>query len=392
MRKTKHELSDNNRTLLVLGAGASIGAAKYPIESSYRQRISKMPSGNNFFHDLFFLGKTDTHGAEYVNSLGLTMEGVNDLIVRAWALKNNTKHFDPEEWRQINLEEVFTFLDIGERMYPRGTGYQRGFKEFKLQLEEFITMFLSVKSEGFHCEHLMHILSRLQPTDSIISFNWDTIADFTVQKSESPLYAGYHDLMKANPLRVSDFVHRGVLLKLHGSLNWFVCPNPQCTLHGKVRLAVRDEKLLRLLEMHKCPMCGNEGKPFIVPPTSQKFIRHGTVLHKLWLLAREQLQYCRRIVFIGYSFPTTDFYSEWLFRQIYFIEGRLPEIVVVNPEIMKTRSEVSQRYQTIFRGCPIHKFSTLEAFRREGLSLLRTQSKKPTTHSNAATSPADGAG
>jgi hypothetical protein len=198
--------------------------------------------------------------------------------------------------------------------------------------------------------------------------------------------------MKANPLRVSDFVHRGVLLKLHGSLNWFVCPNPQCTLHGKVRLAVRDEKLLRLLEMHKCPMCGNEGKPFIVPPTSQKFIRHGTVLHKLWLLAREQLQYCRRIVFIGYSFPTTDFYSEWLFRQIYFIEGRLPEIVVVNPEIMKTRSEVSQRYQTIFRGCPIHKFSTLEAFRREGLSLLRTQSKKPTTHSNAATSPADGAG
>ena len=30
-----------------------------------------------------------------------------------------------------------------------------------------------------------------------------------------------------------------------------------------------------------------------------------------------------------------DFYSEWLFRQIYFVEGKRPEIIVVNPEISK---------------------------------------------------------
>jgi len=381
MRKTKHR-SSGNRTLLVLGAGASIGAAKYPIESSLREAMAKMPSSENFFHDLFFQGKTDTHGKGYLNVLGLTSEGVNYLIVRAWALKNNLKHFDPDEWRQINIEEVFTFLDIGERMYPQGTRYQRGFRTCKRELEAFITSFLSVKSEGFHCEHLMHILFALEPTDSIISFNWDTIADFTLQQTGLPPYAGYLDLMTAEPLRVSDFVHRGVLLKLHGSLNWIVCPNPQCALHGKIRLAVRNQKLLRFFEMHKCPECGNDrAEPFIVPPTSQKLIRGGTVLHKLWLLAREQLQYCRRIIFIGYSFPTTDFYSEWLFRQIYFLQGSLPEIIVVNPAIMKTESTTAKRYEKIFRGCRIHKFATLESFRNKGLGLLKTDDKEPTTGS-----------
>ena len=144
MRKTKHEPSDNNRTLLVLGAGASIGAAKYPIESSLREAMAKMPSGDNFFHDLFFQGKMDTHGKRYLNVLGLMTEGVNHLIVRAWGLTNNMEHFDPDEWKQINIEDVFTFLDIGATMYPRGSDYQRAFRTCKRELEAFITSLLSL--------------------------------------------------------------------------------------------------------------------------------------------------------------------------------------------------------------------------------------------------------
>jgi hypothetical protein len=376
MSKTKNE-PVKDRTLLVLGAGVSIGAAKYPIESSLREAMAKMPSGENFFYDLFFQGKTNTHSKRYLNVLGLTSEGVNNLIVRAWALTNNLKHFDPDEWKQLNIEEVFTFFDIGDMMYPRGTQYQRSFRACKSELKAFVTTFLSVKSEGLHCEHLMNILFALKPTDSIISFNWDTIADFTLQQTQHASYAGYLELMTTQRLRPADFVHRSVLLKLHGSLNWMVCPNPQCVLYGKIRLAVRDGKLLRFFGMHKCPSCGNDRpEPFIVPPTSQKFIRRDTILHKLWLIAREQLPYFNKIVFIGYSFPTTDFYSEWLFRQIYFVEGKRPEIIVVNPEIMKTRSIVAQRYQKIFRGCTIHKFPTMEQFRHEGLDLLNKSSAK----------------
>lgn len=262
-------------------------------------------------------------------------------------------------------------------MFPRGSSYQRVFGICKRELKAFITTLLSVKSEGFHCEHLMSILFALKPTDSIISFNWDTIADFTLQRTHHASYAGYLELMTTRKLRIADFVQRGVMLKLHGSLNWMVCPNPQCVLHKMIRLAVHDGKLLRSPQMYKCPSCGNGNpEPFIVPPTSQKFIHRDTILHKLWLIAREQLPYFNKIVFIGYSFPTTDFYSEWLFRQIYFVEGKRPEIIVINPEIMKIRSPVAQRYQKIFRGCIIHKFPTMERFHHEGLALLNKRRAK----------------
>jgi hypothetical protein len=49
----------------------------------------------------------------------------------------------------------------------------------------------------------------------------------------------------------------------------------------------------------------------------------------------DEISYAKRIIFIGYSFPPTDFYSQWLFRQVYFLQKHRPEIVVVNPEMKK---------------------------------------------------------
>jgi hypothetical protein len=195
--------------------------------------------------------------------------------------------------------------------------------------------------------------------------------------------------MKASCLHPADFTHRGVLLKLHGSLNWIVCQERQCELHDTVRLAQQDNVLLRSWVMRKCPACGSKStQPFIVPPTSQKFISRGTLLHKLWLITREQLQFCRRLVFIGYSFPVTDFYSDWLFRQIHFLEGRRPEVVVVDPEMMRRRSNLSDRYRSIFRGCKIQRFPSLEVFCKEGLDQLRARESEPTSGS---TEPRDSA-
>ena len=304
--------------------------------------------------------------------LGPMYEGLNELIVRAWGLDHNLRALDQDEWRRVGIEEVFTFLDIGEQMYNVGTSYHRAFSACKRDLEHFITLLLMVKSEGLHCEHLLDVLSTLQPNDSIISFNWDTIADFTLQLAKFPQVATYCDLMVKRPL-VNDFVGRGVLLKLHGSLNWMVCQNLDCSRHGQIRLALRDGQLADLSVGSKCPECGQEERPFIIPPTSRKLIRRGSTMHRLWMLAREQLAFCSRIVFIGYSFPPTDSHSEWLFRQIHFLDEGLPEVIVVNPGIMKTRGPVAVRYSRLFKGRAIHKFATLADFSRDGLELLRSK-------------------
>ena len=358
--------------MLVLGAGASMGAAMYPIENSWRESMAKMPSGENFFYDMFFRKKVADRNKSTLNLMGAMFEGLNDLVSTAWGLNKDIANFEPEEWKRINVEEVFTFLDIGSRMYDPGTGYQKAFLTCRSSLISFITTVLSIKSDGFHCEHLSNLLFELKPTDSIISFNWDTIADFTIQRVATPMFKGYLDLMTKPQLRVKDFRDRAVLLKLHGSFNWIVCPNPTCPHHGKPRLAVKGKKLHRFFGMHKCPHCGNErGEPLIIPPTSQKFIRRGTLFHKLWRIARDKLPSCQRLVFIGYSFPATDFYSEWLFRQIYFMDGPRPEIIVVNPAIMKKKSILSKRFESLFKGCRIHRFATLEDFQRTGAHLLK---------------------
>jgi hypothetical protein len=360
------------RTLLVLGAGASIGASLYPKHTSVQESMARMPSGENFFYDLFTMPANDCHGDRHLNMLGMTFEGLNRLIVRAWGLDQNSEFFEPDEWRGVNIEEVFTFLDIGQEMYNKGTSYQRAFAQNRESLERFITLMLSTKSHGMHCELLEHVVDALAPSDSIISFNWDTIADFTLQHARAPQFDAYLELMADRP-RIRDFVDRGVLLKLHGSLNWLTCSSADCSRKGVATLAVDGRELLGLFDTkQKCPECGRSlGEPFIIPPTSRKLIRRGTPIHRLWMLAREQLGYVARIAFVGYSFPPTDFYSEWLFRQLYFVEEGRPEIIVVNPEVRRPGSPVEKRYQQLFRGCVMHKFATLEDFRWDGLELLK---------------------
>ena len=92
-------------------------------------------------------------------------------------------------------------------------------------------------------------------------------------------------------------------------------------------------------------------------------IHTNTFLKKQWLIAADKLLDVNHLVFIGYSFPPTDFYSEWLFRQINFIEERPDiKITVVNPEYGKKYSSVTKRFNSIFKGYDIESFKTLKDY------------------------------
>lgn len=328
-----------------------------------------MPSGANFFYDLFKHRVTERNRKGSYNFLGLMAEGLNSFIVQTWCLEKNKKHFCPEEWKGLNVEDVFSFLDVGSRMLPRGSRFQKGLKNQKANLYAIITSMLAIRCDGMHDEILQHVVYSMNPEDSIISFNWDTIVDHTIKYCKSPMFANYAELMNTSRPRVINYAKKPVLLKLHGSLNWYVCENRGCELCGRVRIAIRSDKLLRFFERGKCPSCGKEAEPFIVPPTTQKFISRDSILNKLWLIALEKLSLCKRLIFIGYSFPKSDFYSEWLFRHVHLLEN-VPEIIVVNPDYGKQRGATRSRYDSIFRGCRIVPFSSLEEFEKKGLLKL----------------------
>lgn len=75
-------------------------------------------------------------------------------------------------------------------------------------------------------------------------------------------------------------------------------------------------------------------------------------------------------IFIGYSFPNTDFYAEWLFRQFQFVERPNPRIVVVNPEMNDESSRTWQKYHSVFQGYEITAFETLKDFSKAAWKVL----------------------
>lgn len=363
--------------LIVLGAGASIGGCLYPKRASWQESLNTMPSTDDFFYDVSRLAGTPYREERFVNQLAMMHEGLYDFITHAWAIDDSSDGFNPEAWKGVNVEDVFTFLDIGERTYNTGTSFHGAFSTLREDLEHFICWMVGTRSADKHCEFLLDVFSYLEEDDTIISFNWDTIADRTLHIRDASQFSSYANMLRGQKFSVQQAAREGQFLKLHGSLNWIACRNTNCRLHrqpaipfeagSNVPPAFDDVK-----RFEKCPECGAD-RPgrMIVPPTSQKLIRKGSFLHRLWLIAMHTLPRISMVVFIGYSFPDADFYAEWLFRLFQFVEGPNPRVVVVNPEMSETSGRTWSRYHSVFKGCEITTHETLKDFSAESWKVLR---------------------
>lgn len=98
------------------------------------------------------------------------------------------------------------------------------------------------------------------------------------------------------------------LIKLHGSIDYWTCCNPECP-HG-FRIFHRryhDEKGF-------CSLCGASAECVIVPPSSTKSFSKYPRLALLWRVAEQSLYKCDRLTFWGYSCPPSDHHFAWLLR------------------------------------------------------------------------------
>ncbi|MCP4550521.1 MAG: hypothetical protein GY834_00455 [Bacteroidetes bacterium] len=119
--------------IIVLGAGASVGAKKTGQEGHFTDR--PIPGAKKFFNDVSHIPEREAP-FDYLNFFGLTYEHPHELISQAWQIKN--KYFDPKEWENVDIEELLTFLDIGTKLYTKGSNYQWAFQETKRAVEDFI--------------------------------------------------------------------------------------------------------------------------------------------------------------------------------------------------------------------------------------------------------------
>lgn len=349
--------------IIVLGAGASVGSKRLSAKSAFAKlATTRMPSAENFFYDLFEVKKTRNNPSNFLNFLMATNEGLNEVITRAWNI--NGKAFYSEEWKGVNIEDVMTFFEVSELMTPEQSSI---YKDAQEALLDFMYPIIPLKHEGEHCEYLLKIINTFDKKDTIISYNWDSIADQTLAVANAIQFKNYAKLLRSKSPCVEEFSNKGLLLKLHGSFNWFLCQNKKCDFYNKIRPPFPNNRY-RLLILHElwkgCPSCEKTyKKPYIVPPVSNKMIHKNSFLKTQWLIAREKLLSARELIFIGYSFPTTDFYTDWLFRQLNYINDRQEiKITVVNPEYGKSNSSVTKKYNSIFKGYKIDSYKTLRSY------------------------------
>ena len=326
-----------SKIVFILGAGAS--------------KESGAPVMNNFLDiakDLYstnaIINESRSHFEQVFRAIGL-LQSVHS--------KSN---LDLE-----NIESIFNAFEMG-KLINRIPGYDGDIVSLIESLKVLIVETLN-KSVKFPCNYKERTIYPTQTYKnfteaikskskdiSIISFNYDVALDYALSCSDM---APYYSLSNEKQRVIK-------LLKLHGSLNWFL--DDDKNIHPvlideyiqrlasnltPVSMLARSDISLNIREnakeYFKTKNITIDNMPVIVPPAWNKTEYHDA-LSSVWKQAATELSECEYLFIIGYSLPDTDAY----FKLLYALgscsnEKLFRKIIICNPD-----KDVESRFASIF--------------------------------------------
>ena len=268
-------------------------------------------------------------------------------IRRRWHVKGK---FGTGEWTQVNLEDVFTSAAIDVEFSPPGSDDHAKAQLLLNRIKEHVSYVLGRSTIGRYGRHSQALVNSLHKSDTIINFNYDLLVDqelvedkggYIVPRKKKPQYHNFADKVLAKPFNEfpesQDLRHKntdsGLYLKMHGSLNWTTCTNASCPRSANIEIDAPFHSLLLdnspTGSGRRCDACKGKRTTVLVPPLLNKPVMHTPVFRNIWSNALYKLEQAQKVVIIGYSFPPTDFYTEWLFRSA-DLDEETP-VQVVNP-------------------------------------------------------------
>jgi NAD-dependent SIR2 family protein deacetylase len=201
----------------------------------------------------------------------------------------------------------------------------------------------------------------------VISTNYDLIADTAMMAQSTKLQPGgrlpdYRCGISTEFYR-KETTRFGVLLKLHGSLNWLYCrtcarlelgaSESQKYLSVLQKLVGPSLESTYLADGMPCPVCHEQLRPVLIAPTHLKNYRNPH-LTQVWYEAEQLLRSAERVVFIGYSLPDDDVEVVYLLkRSLAHLPAERISIVefdATNPDVSLADHAVGRRYRTLFGG------------------------------------------
>lgn len=302
------------KTVYVIGAGFSKEAG-YPLtrEFTYKTTI------NNFRKNL---KKKEISRMENVTSYFL------DRIKQKYC-KND-------------IEDVLNHLSVAEYLDMAST------TEFKsklylssniyMDLIWYIVKILQWKSkQKIPKEYFQFVKNIYENGDSIISFNYDMLIETVLRELDIVCDYGFNQ----KPIKNAQ-----MLLKMHGSVNWSQCINCEYIALFSDNISV---KILSGNE--KCPNCKKAGlAAVIVPPVLYKenYFRNSELVKTVWGHANEILSKAKKIVFIGFSMRTSDYYAQELFKlSSNMNRTKIDCLIVTKPKSKDEMNNLRKRYREI---------------------------------------------
>jgi hypothetical protein len=353
-------------TVYIIGAGASYGESLV--------QLLNLPAGHPEPHHHQPPLTNGFFAAELLDAIAYDQAeqdfpGIIEYIRRTRLVEDR---FGEGKWQTINLEEVFTGLEVEREFQNPESDLGAHLLLVRNKLVRYIRRIIGFCTQGTFGRYYRVLTEAIQPNDSVITFNWDLLLD---QEFLEPLtgvlinqYSKFFRTVQApEGINCRFGPGDGLYLKLHGSLNWFRCGNGRCQSSKEITFVSQTQSCLSLAEgigEFFCYKCGSEMNPIIVPPLLRKPIVEDAAIRSAWGLARMKLESASRVVAIGFSAAPTDFYTSWLLRSSVGTREDV-EIIVINPnnrENNPDREEFRKRMNSIFlRGynSEFHEFSQI---------------------------------
>lgn len=409
----KVNMDDNlitDDSLYIFGAGAS-KAEGAPLQAEFlklffeKKDVSgdfnkKFPNVRDFLKDLFKI--SDGNGSyfptfeEIYGILSISNER-NEYFIKAGdiAFHDLTKNIN-------SVPVLGTKIANGQFEIPKSKlkkiGHYGGLQEYRYKysnLEKEITLFL-----GYALKELLkkkkpiyhrRLLKKINLDKSLfLNLNYDVLLDNVLhrklakQNKEINYHLPFEKLNNNNNKGVS-------LFKLHGSLNWGVCP--YCK-----KLYVNFDEYSDLTNRHshgkfdftkinksrECEECNTPLNPIIIPPSYIKNFNN-YYLHRLWFEFDQTLQKkkIKNVIICGYSFPDADIHIKYLLKRLELLNDSFENIFIVNGSQAENNETsfdlLHQRLRRFFSNKIMiyDTYSNFQAFSKDPNKCLKNALEKP---------------
>lgn len=251
---------------------------------------------------------------------------------------------------KFTIEDILTYIDLGlsdlgEKIGTplrllEGTKEELNFYLEKRLIIDFQNKRKENKDFNIKYESYVGRLRKIfENVSAILTLNYDCIVEGILEPTIDIKILNTIKLLSSSTQRFSDeeFIREfseDIIIKLHGSLDWLSCFNPNCLYPSVTKEEVASQRLMQYLGTTvECKRCGMSLSRLVIPPSFCKSLdKFNSFIFRIWSLAKEILNKADKIVIIGVSFAPSDYYLRWLFKSAIAPRQnkQKPKIEVVN--------------------------------------------------------------